>query len=127
MRPKLHYQDTATFVKVGSSGYANDKAVVEQEDVPVIFLQGTGFVHQNSQDAVTSDAIVYPDPSSQFVQDNWNRLEGMYLLAPLFGVDSDDGWYKITNVLVNRDHLLGNQIDNIECQLKKTRRIANVS
>lgn len=127
MKPQLNYQDTTTFISVQSTGYANNKTPIEQVAVPSIFLQGTGFQHQNQQDAATSDAIVYPDPTNAFIVDHWNRLEGMYVLAPLFGADSDDGWYKVVQVNVNRDHLLENKIDNIECLLKKTRKVPNVS
>lgn len=123
----LNYQDTATFVVVQSAGYAGSKALVEQEDVPVIFLQGTALVHSGFQDNVDADAICYVDPGDEFVRDHNYRLEGMYVLAPLFEVDDDDGWYKVETVTVNRDHLLGNVIDNVELQLKKTRPVPNVS
>lgn len=121
------YQDTATFVKVTSGVYANSKTVVEQEGVPVVFLQSTGFNRSRFSETIDADAICYPDPLSEFVVDNFNRLEGMYILAPLFGVDNDDGWYKVETVIVNRDHLLTNTIDNIELRLKKTKKIDGVS
>ena len=53
-----------------------------------------------------------------FLTENNYRLEGMYVLAPLFDVNSNDGWYKITNVRINRNHLLATNIDNIELLLK---------
>lgn len=124
---KLIYQDSATFVKVTADGYGNDKVIDETASVPVIFLQTTGFEHGNFQDGTTADAVCYPDPENTFVLDNNNRLEGMYILAPLFGVTSDEGWYKVVDVSVNRDHLLTNTINNIELTLKKTRRIMGVS
>jgi hypothetical protein len=50
----------------------------------------------------------------------------MYILAPLFGVDDPNGWFKIVDVTINRDHLLNNVIDNVELKLKKTRPIPGV-
>lgn len=121
------YQDTVTFVKVTPGGYGNNKTVSQQAEVNVIFEQDTGFSHSNFQDAVDSDAICRPDPTNAFVIANFNRLEGMYILAPLFGAANDPSWYKVTDVIVNRDTLLNNEIDNIELGLKKTSPIPGVS
>jgi hypothetical protein len=123
----LNYQDTATFITVESNGYGNDKSVTAQVEVPVIFVQNTGFRHANNQDAIESDAVCWPDPENSFIQSNFNRLEGMYILEPLFGASDDPSWYKIIDVTVNRDHLLQNEINNIELKLKKTVAIAGVS
>lgn len=123
----LTYKDTATFIRVTSTGYRGSKLAVEQAQVPVIFLQNTGFINSNYQENYDADAICYPDPLDIFIDANHNRLEGLYILAPLFGINDDDAWYKVTEVRVNRDHLLGNQIDNIELLLKKTAKIAGVS
>ena len=123
----LNYPDTATFVRVEASGYANSKESLQQVDIAVIFIQSTGFVRAGFQENVDADAICFPNFNDPFVVENHNRLEGMYLRAPLFGEDDDGSWYKITKVTVNRDHLLGNIIDNIELLLKKTRPIPQVS
>lgn len=123
----FEYQDTVTFVKVTSSEYGNDKVASSYDDVRCVFLQDTAFVHGGYRDNVDSDAVCYPDPESTFVKNNYSRLEGMYILASLFGSGASDSWYKVENVIVNRDHLLSNQIDNIELRLKKTRPIAGVS
>lgn len=123
----LDYLDTATFFDAEPSGYGNDKTVNSQASVPVIFVQNTGFSRANFQESVSGDAICWPDPENEFIVANHNRLEGMYILAPLFGVDDEDGWYKVIGVSVNRDHLLTNTIDNVELTLKKSRRITGVS
>lgn len=123
----LDYKDTCTMVKVSSTGYGNKKVVVEQAVVPCIFIQNTSFVRIGFQENTDADAFCYPDPSSSFVIDNSYRLEGMYILEPLFDIDSEEGWYKVESTSVNRDHLLSNQIDNVQLTLKKTRRIDNVS
>lgn len=116
----IRYQDSATLVVMDSSEYANDKTVAELASVHVVFLQNTGMSHSAYQDSFTSDAIMYVDPEDPFVSGKQYRLEDMYVLAPMFEANDADGWYKITDVTVNRDHLLSNQIDNVECALKKT-------
>lgn len=124
---KLIYQDTLTFVSVESGGYSNKKTSTQQVDVPAMFIQNTGFSRSQAQDAVDADAICYPDPESAFIQEKFNRLEGLYVLAPLFGAGDEQSWYKVVESVVNRDHLLTNKIDNIELRLKKTKAIAGVS
>jgi len=121
------YQDTATFVIAKSSGYDGSKTMVEQIDVNVVFVQNTGFDRVNFQDGINADAICWVDPDNSFVKDNYNRLEGMYVLEPLYGAGDSASWYKVTDVTVNRDHLLTNRIDNIELRLKKTTAIPGVS
>lgn len=127
MSVDLSYNETATIVKVQADGYGNKKVPVQQIAVPAIFLQGTGFDRSSFQENVTADAILYVDPTNAFVVANHMRLEGMYVVMQLFGSDADQSWYKIVTVTVNRDHLLENQINNVECVLKKTRPIEGVS
>lgn len=127
MTLKLNYRDTATFVRVGSGNYKNDKAVIEQANVPVIFIQNTGFLNNEFQENVDADAVCYPDFTNAFLISNDYRLEGMYVLAPLFGASSDEGWYKVINVTVNRNHLLDTDIDNVQLLLKKSTPIGNIS
>lgn len=127
MTLELDYPDTSTFVVVQSGEYGNSKTMLEQFDVPVIFLQATQFRHTSFQDQVDADAVCYPDFTNEFIVDHVNRLEGMYVLEPLYGAADSIAWYKITQVVVNRDHLLDNEIDNIECRLKKAMAIPGVS
>lgn len=127
MTLKLNYPDVATFVDTVPDGYGNNKDAISQIDVPVIFIQATGFVRAGYQEAIDADAICFPDFTNDFIEDNHNRLEGMYIREPLFGGSAAESWYKVTQCTVNRDHLLGNTIDNIELRLKKTRPIAGVS
>jgi hypothetical protein len=124
---KLNYQDSVTFVVVESGGYRGGKEMISQHDVNCIFIQSIGFVQAGFQESLDADAICYPDPENEFVMDNSNRLEGMYVKAPLFDVNEDEAWYKVETVRVNRDHLLTNNIDNVELLLKKTRPIQGVS
>jgi hypothetical protein len=127
MTLKLNYPDVATFVKVQSGGYSGSKEVVSQDEVNVIFEQDTNFDHISNQDGVTSDATCWPDITNEFIVDNFNRLEGMYIMIPLFGSGNEASWFKIESCMIFRDHLLGNTIDNIELRLKKTRPIPTVS
>ncbi len=119
MTLEITYKDTVTFYKPVSTGYRGTKVSTEQQDVPATFLQNTGITQSRFQTLANSDAVCYPDFTNSFIIDNANRLEGMYLTAKLFGVDESKSWYKVVSVNVNRDHLLGNNIDNIELLLDK--------
>lgn len=125
--PRLNHKDSVTFIVVDSTGYGNKKVVTQQHDVKGTFLQSTGFLHSNNQDIINSDAILYPNERDAFVIANHNRLEGMCVIVTPYGGSDDQGWYKVTSVTVNRDHLLGNKIDNILLTLKKTEMLAGVS
>jgi hypothetical protein len=114
-------------VKTTADGYGNNKTVTQQVDVPCIFIQNTQFRRFGFQENIDADAIMYVDPEAAFVVENLNRLEGIYVVAPLFGAGDAQSWYKIETVTVNRDHLLTNQIDNVECRLKKSSPIPGVS
>lgn len=127
MTDLFDYQDTITMYEVSSGTYSNSKSVVSSSDVPCVFLQNTQMSRSRFQDSVDSDAVCYVDPLNSFVQSKFNRLEGMYILAPLFGAGDSGSWYKVTDVIVNRDHLLGNEIDNIELRLKKSVALPGVS
>lgn len=120
----LTYPDTATFVVVTSGTYANSKTMAEQVEVPVIFLQDTNFQHAANQDGITADSVCYVDPFDAWILSKNYRLEGMYIVAAIFG---EETWYKIESVTVNRDHLLGNVVDNVELLLKKSTPIPGVS
>jgi hypothetical protein len=123
----LNYPNVATFVLVESTGYGATKQVVDQADVNVIFEQDTNFQHSGNQDAITADAICWPDINNSFVQEYSNRLEGAYILMELYGSDASESWYKVESCVIRRDHLLTNSIDNIELFLKKTSPIPGVS
>lgn len=123
----LKHKDSVTFVDVNNSDYGNKKVFQSQYDVKGTFLQNTGFLHTSNQDLIDSDAILYVDHKNQWVKDNHNRLEGMYVVVRLYGSTLEQSFYKVTNVAVNRDHLLGNRIDNIQLTLKKTEALPGVS
>lgn len=127
MNLALNYPDTATFVAVEAEGYSGTKTPTQQVDVPVIVIQNTGFVRAGYQENIDADMIIYPDFNHAFITENFNRLEGMYVIMRLYGAAMADSWFKITSVTTNRDHLLNNEIDNIELLLKKTRPLEGAS
>lgn len=122
-----NYNETATIYKTDPSLYGNKRVVVEAENVPAVFLQNTGFTHSSFRDEIDADAVCYVDPEDSFVSGNYNRLEGMYLVCSPFDAPNTTAWYKIVSVSVNRDHLLSNEIDNVELALKKTTALPGVS
>jgi hypothetical protein len=117
---KLNYNETVTLYKTVSGNYANNKTVSVEAKIPCIWLQNTSYTHVGNQSIVESGTAFFPDPEDDFVINNHNRLEGMFVLAPIFGDDNDEAWYRIESVEVNRDHLLKNEINNIQCFLNKT-------
>lgn len=127
MNEILNYPDQTIFVSVTSTAFGNTKVVESRGYVDVIFVQNTQYRRDPFQDALDSDAICYPDINNDFIQSNYNRLEGMYILMPLYGASDEVAWFKVVNCTVNRDHLIDNSIDNIELRLKKTEAIAGVS
>lgn len=122
----LDYKDTVQLVLPVIDSYGSEK-IGQVETVNCLFISNTGWSHSNNQNAITSDAELYIDPSHWFVQENYNRLEEMLVIASRFGSDSGESWYKITNVVVAEDKLLCNEIDNIKIGLKKTTEIQYVS
>lgn len=115
----LDYKDTVRLVLPQVDGYGAEM-VGDEEDVKAIFGQNTGWAHGNNQAAITSDAFCYIDPNNQFVVDHFNRLEGMLMVAQLFGAAAEETWYRVINVSVGRDSLLCNTIDHILLSLKKS-------
>lgn len=124
----LDYKDTVQLVTVrlSSDGYGTE-LIDQVHDVPALFIANTGRTRGGNQTIITSDASVYLDPESDIVQSLHNRLEGMLLIARPFGVSRPEAWYRIETVAVGQDKLLGNEIDNIECFLKKSTEIPYVS
>lgn len=126
MSPCIQFNDTITLVATTVDEYGSDQ-LDDQAEVQAAIDLNTGFVHGANQDAVTSDAIVFLNPDEEFVQDNFYRLEEMFVVIELFGTPEQRAWYKITQVNVARDTQLCNQIDHLELLLKKTSQVADVS
>lgn len=122
----ITYKDTIRIVKPVVDGYGSEK-IGEIANVKALFSQSTGWSHGANQSAIDSDAIAYIDPIDSFVTTNFYRLEGMMVIAELFGVPEEDAWYRIVDVNVGRDLLLCDKVDNIRIALKKTVGITGVS
>ncbi len=114
----IEYNDTVTLCTTTVDAYGAE-IVDEEYEVPAVVEMATGYIHSDNQDAITSDAIVYVDPSDQDVADNYYRLEEMLVVANLFGAPENRSWFKVTNVVVARDTQLCNEIDNVQLNLKK--------
>lgn len=117
------YPDLITIVETTLDGYGNE-TVADQAEVEAIWEQNTSWRHGASQDTINSDAVAFVSPDNDFVQDKFNRLEGMMVMAEFFG---GTDWYRITSVTVSRDTQLTNEIDNIQLNLKKSSGITGVS
>lgn len=128
MAVELDYKDTIQLVstQLSTDGYGTE-VIDEIHDVAGLFIENTGWVHSNFRSELVADAEVYLDPNDDFVIENAYRLEGMYILANRYGGTDALQWYKITQVIVGEDKLLDNQIDNVNCQLKKTSEVPGVS
>lgn len=126
MNPCIDYKDTIQLIMPVVDEYGSEK-IGQVETVRCLFISNTGWSHSTNQAAITSDAEIYIDPTHFFVEENYNRLEEMLVIASRFGSDADESWYKITNVVVAEDKLLCNEIDNIKLSLKKTTEIQYVS
>lgn len=124
---RLNYNELATFVIAESDGYRGSRAMAEQHSVDCIFIQSISFSNSSQQETRDADAIIFPNPDDAFISENFYRLEGMYVMVSPFGASGAISWYRIESVTINRDHLLTNSIDNIECLLKKTEAVSGVS
>lgn len=122
----INYNDTITLVTTSVDSYGAE--YVDQEyDVPAVVEMATGYIHGDNQDAITSDAIAFVDPTNSDVIANAYRLEEMLVIANLYGETEAQSWFKVTNVVVARDTQLCNTIDNVQLTLKKVRPIGGIS
>lgn len=122
----LEYQDTIRIIEVTVNRYG-DEAIGDEAEVAAIFEQNTGWAHGGNQTDVTSTTRAFVDPENSFVQEKFQRLEGMLVVAQPFGEAFGDAWYRITDVTAARDTQFDNVIDNIALTLKKTVPIPGVS
>jgi hypothetical protein len=122
----IDYNDVITIIEPGVDGYGNE-TVKNEAIVAAVWEQNTGYRHGSNQSAIDANATALVDPDNEFVQSKFDRLEGMLVIAPLFGASVGVSWYRITSVVVSRDTQLANEIDNIQLHLKKTAGIPGVS
>ena len=116
---KINLQDTVKILNAGVNGYG-DVVVLEEAEVLGAFFQGTSTSRTNNTDMLeTYDAHCYVDETNEFVVDNAYRLEGMYLVANLYGGSEKEAWYKIRDVKLGVTKILDNQVNNCHCFLQK--------
>lgn len=122
----LTYNDSIRLVEPIIDNYGGER-IGQIETVACIFISRSGTSHGTNQDAITTDASLYIDPTNNFVINNFNRLEEFMVIANRFNSVDSDSWYKVVNVSVGMDKLLENKIDNIKLSLKKTVGLSYVS
>lgn len=124
----INYQDQVTLVLTELGDAYGTRSIRETHTAnAVVVMGGVGTRHNANQDNTTADVTVFVDPDDEWVQDENYRLEELLVIVDLFGTPQQDAWYLVTDVVINRDHLLGNTIDNVQLSLKKTTSIGNVS
>lgn len=116
---RMPFSDTVTLYEVTYSEDYAKPTLSDGTSVAAAFEQTTGWQHADFQDAVTADARIYLDPDNTFLTSRAYRIEGLILKANLFTGTDRDQYFEITSAAVIRDTLLGNDVQHVECDLKK--------
>lgn len=116
-------RDTVELVTTSPDMYG-DRSIQHIADVRCLFIQRSAMTHDANADSVTSDAVVYLDPTNEVVLENTYRLEGMHIIANPLGQPQSKSWYRIIGVNVGQRKLLDNKVENIHCDLQKVAGIA---
>lgn len=118
MNQLLTYKDPVYLIETGQDMYG-DNSIIHTEPVLGLFVQGNSQSESRFVEALGTDAHIYLDIDNPYVQENAYRLEGMYIVANLFGGPVNEAWYKIARVKVGQRKLLENDINNVHCFLTK--------
>lgn len=118
MNKLLNYLDTVRLIQTGQDGYG-DHTIIADIPVGALFHEGTSQAESSYVERIGCDAHVYLDPENSYVKENAFRLEGMYIVANLYGGIEEESWYKISRVVVGQRKLLDNAINNVHCFLTK--------
>lgn len=128
MSDLIDYKDQVVLVLTAPGDAYGTREVVETHTASAVVVFGSiGARHAANQDNISADVTVFVDPSDAWVQDEHYRLEELLVVIGLFGTPQADAWYQVTDVAIHRDHLLSNQIDNVQLSLSKTASIGYVS
>lgn len=114
----LEYKDPILLIETAQDGYG-DNAISHIEHLNGLFLQGTSQAEAAYVEGISTDAHIYLDIDNPFVRENAFRLEGMYIVANLFGDRESQAWYKIARCKVGQRKLLENDLNNVHCFLTK--------
>lgn len=116
---KILLLDTVKIVNTAVNGYG-DAVALDSADVKAAFFQGMAIGRANNTDLLdTYDAHCYVDETDPFVVDNAFRLEGMYVLANLYGYPDEKSWYKIRDVKLGVTKIIDNVVNNCHLFLDK--------
>ena len=114
----LIYKDPVYLIETSQNMYG-DNTVSHIEAIFGLFVQGNSQSESRYVEALGTDAHIYLDIDNPYVRENAFRLEGMYIVANLFGGTNEESWYKIARCKVGQRKLLDNDINNIHCFLTK--------
>lgn len=116
---KVKLPDIVKVLDIALNGY-HDMVVNDSVELKGGFFQGTGEIKQGTTDTIiTYDAHCYLDETDPWVLEHAFRLEGMYLIANLYGGKVNDAWYKIVHVKLGVTKLLDNVVNNCHVFLQK--------
>lgn len=118
MNKLLDYKDPVILIETAQDGYG-DNTVAHAEHLNGLFRLGASQSQAGYVEGLATDAHIYLDINNEFVRANAFRLEGMYIIARLFGGSEAESWYKISRCIVGQRKLLENDINNIHCFLTK--------
>lgn len=118
MNKLLNYQDTVRLIQTAQNGWGDNEIIVDEE-VGALFHEGTSQAQSGYVERIACDAHVYLDIDNPFIQENAFRLEGMYVVANLYGGKESESWYKISRVVIGQRKLLDNALNCCHCYLTK--------
>lgn len=116
---KISLKDKVRIVCVGPNGWG-DAVIVDEALVSAAFFEGMSTSIKNNTDMIEAyDAHCYVDETDKFVLDHSYHLEGMYIIANLYGSKDDECWYKISDVKLGVTKIIDNVVNNCHCFLQK--------
>lgn len=116
MNLALRYKDDIQLVNAGRDMYG-DLYFMDAVGIKGLFLLGSSEGYQNDTYTIEADAHVYLDHTNYKIIEHAYKLEGEMLKVknPLGAWDE----YKVIRVKVGQRKLLGNEINNVHCWLKR--------
>lgn len=111
-------KDVVQLAEYASDGYG-DKSITVLTDIDSLFLQSSGHTHSGNVDNISTDAHIYLDITNQVLVERGYRIEGLFIIANLFGAEDNESWYRIERVVVGQRKLLSNEVDNVHAFLRK--------
>ena len=110
MNRLLVYKDVVRLVNTKQDGWGDNTIDVDIQ-VPALFHEGTSQSQSGYVERIACDAHCYLDIDNDYIRENAFRLEGMYLVANLYGGKDSESWYKISRVVIGQRKLLDNALN----------------